>query len=333
MTKKILVTGAAGFIGMHLVDHLSGNSEYEVIGIDNFSGANGTKLPLVRSQYLEKKRNLRIVNFDVRDDISKIPNHFLENINVIVHLAAWPGVENGEVHPHIYYQHNISAFGNILELVEKVSPEKFFFASSSSVYGGKNINGGISESLADGHNLKSFYSSTKWANEILAQQFERLTGIPTIALRFFTVFGTFGRPDMAYWKFAKRLVHGDPIEFWGKNGGSRNFTHVTNAVQIIEKLIGSNLKGYQPLNIAAGEPISTKEMCDSLAKSLRINQYLQSEIDRPNFDVESTWANTKELQSIIGSVHPTKLEDAMDEFAAWYIAFIQQMQIESESSW
>jgi len=333
MPKKILITGAAGFIGMHLADYLAGNSEYEVIGVDNFDGANGAKLPLKRSQLLEKKRNLKIINLDLRDNINEIPNHLLENIDVIVHLAAWPGVKKGEEQPYSYYQNNVSVFGNILELAKKLSPEKFLFASSSSVYGGNSRNGGITENLADGLNLKSFYSGTKWANEIMAQQFERLTGIPTIALRFFTVFGTFGRPDMAYWKFAKKLVQGDPIEFWGKDGGSRNFTYITDAVQILEKLIRSNLQGYIPLNIATGQPVSTKQMCDTLANSLNINSYKHSEVIRPSFDVASTWANTATLQSLIGVIQPTELKFAIGEFADWYLEFMQEMKIEGESNW
>lgn len=333
MSRRVLITGAAGFIGMHLADSLCGNPEFEVVGIDNFDGANGTKLPGKRADFLEKKRNLKVQYCDLRNSIDGISNDFIRDIDIVVHLAGLPGVKKGDEHPHRYYQSNISAFGNILQLVNKVSPKMFLFASSSSVYGGKTTNGGVTENLADGLDLRSFYAATKWANEVMAKQFERLTTIPTVALRFFTVFGPFGRPDMAYWKFSKKLIQGESIEFWGKDGGRRNFTYIGDVIQMLERLIGTEIEGYRPLNIACGEPLSTRKLCDTLAALFGIGSYAHSEVIRPDFDVESTWANTSELQSLIGATRSTEIEVALSEFAEWYLEFVFSNRVESQQNW
>jgi len=319
MSNKVLVTGAAGFIGFHLIDYLNSISGYEVIGIDNFNGSSGAELPLKRAKYLEKKWDTRIINLDLSESIAKLPQNLIECIDVVVHLAAWPGVSGGQIMPIKYYKNNVTAFGNILDLVNTISPKKFFFASSSSVYGDSNVQGGSKEFTANGKNLKSFYASTKWANEIMAESFSKIHELSTIALRFFTVFGSFGRPDMAYWKFTEKLIRNEQIVFWGKNGGTRNFTHVSDATKIIEKLIQTNLAGYNSLNIAAGQPVSTKEFCDSLARSLKINKYSQIEVARPWFDVESTWANTELLNSKIGPVEAKSLDIGTKDFTDWYL--------------
>ena len=321
MSRKILITGVAGFVGMHLAKKFSEQKDTEIVGIDNFNGVNGYILPYLRINHLGERENIKIFNFDLNQDISTLPKYALEGINIVIHLAALPGVKGGELDLHSYYKQNVSMFGNVLKLVNKVSPEKFLFASSSSVYGQKLGINEVIEDQANGSNLKSFYASTKWANEVVAEQFCRLTGITTVPMRFFTVFGSFGRPDMAYWKFAKLLLENKSIEFWGENGGSRNFTYIEDLVDIIDKLSGLIFSGYNPLNLAAGESFQTKEMCDILASALKVTNYAYNFIERPNFDLEKINANTSKLRSLIGDIKQTSFPLAVTEFADWYLSF------------
>lgn len=321
MPKKILVTGVAGFIGLHLVKKLSTNKDIEIVGIDNFNGINGQKLPRLRIQLLADTKNVSIVNFDLGKNISKLPKQLTNGVDTVIHLAALPGVKGGELNFHRYYRQNISMFGNILEMVHKISPEKFLFASSSSVYGEQLGGENLTEDRADGNNLKSFYAATKWTNEILAKQFHRLTGIVTVPLRFFTVFGIFGRPDMAYWRFTKLLLEGSSIEFWGENGGSRNFTYVEDLIEMLQKLLSSSVSGYTPLNIASKNTVYTKDMCDFLAIALKIPSYNYNFIKRPSFDLENINANVEKLESLIGQITETSFSLAIEEFADWYVEF------------
>jgi len=321
MPKKILITGVAGFIGMHLAKKLSAHKDIEIVGIDNFNGINGEALPNLRIKFLADSENVSIINFDLSKDISKLPKQLTSGVDTVFHLAALPGVKGGELNFHRYYRQNISMFGNILELVHEISPEKFLFASSSSVYGQIARGENLTEDKADGNNLKSFYATTKWTNEILAKQFCRLTGIVTVPLRFFTVFGIFGRPDMAYWKFTKLLLEDKSIEFWGENGGSRNFTYIEDLIQILQKLLNSPFSGYTPLNIASKNAVYTKDMCDLLATALKKPSYKYHFVKRPNFDLGNINASVEKVESLIGKITETSFSLAIREFADWYVGF------------
>ena len=315
---KILITGGAGFIGMHLARALANDKSNKILVIDNLKDANASELPKLRRKVLLDS-GIQIVESDLSHPESHIPIEFLDDLDALIHLAAWPGVSMGQSYPSLYYKNNIQAFGKILDLVEVHKPRKFLFASSSSVYGDQGISGKVSEENATGLNLKSYYASTKWANEIMAKSHQAISNIPTIALRFFTVFGSYGRPDMAYWKFADKLARNEVIEFWGENGGRRNFTHISTVTDAISLILKAEISGYHPLNIAAGPSISTKEFCDSIARSCGQEEYRFIHKPRPSFDVEVTSANTEKLENLVGKLHVPNLERSTSEFVEWFL--------------
>ena len=315
---KILITGGAGFIGMHLARVLANDKSNKILVIDSLKDSNASELPKLRRKVLLDS-GIQFVESDLSHPESYIPIEFLENLDSLIHLAAWPGVSMGQRYPSLYYRNNIQAFGKILDLVEMHKPRKFLFASSSSVYGDQAVSGKVSETDATGLNLKSYYASTKWANEIMAKSLCTISKIPTVALRFFTVFGSYGRPDMAYWKFAEKLSRNEVIEFWGENGGRRNFTHISTVIDAISLILKSEISDYNPLNIAAGPSISTKEFCDSIARSLGKEGYAFVQKPRPNFDVEVTSANTEKLENLVGKLNAPDLESSTSEFVEWYL--------------
>lgn len=315
---KIVITGAAGFIGMHLCELLTINN-FEVVGIDNYHPSYGGKWSYLRGEYLQSQLGLNIHNLDLSNEnnLGKISDIFL-NSEAVFHLAAWPGVRFSQSNPFEYGKANLNAFGNILEAVRISNPRKFFFASSSSIYGDLASNGPVYENSATGNNLKSFYAATKWSNELLAEQHQRIIKVPSIALRFFTVFGEFGRPDMAYWSFLENTVLGKPVTLYGQNGGSRNYTYVKDAVTILCKLLECDLKGYQALNISCGEPIQTIEVLNRISALVDKKPKIEF-VERPSVDVEKTWADLSKIQSLIGVIPQTPINQALNNFVNWYL--------------
>ena len=320
---KILITGSNGFIGSHLVKRLSNNPDHFIIGIDSMEPAYGPSLNNARMDWKETNSNVLNRKVDISKQIPELGINYKE-IDVIIHLAAWPGVRQSEINKSSYYKNNIVAFGNVLDLVEKCNPDKFFFASSSSIYGDKGLAGAVRETDADGSNLKSYYAATKWANEIMAKAFSKNVNSSVIALRFFTVFGAYGRPDMAYWSFAKKLLEGERIDLYGKDGGERNFTGINNLVEIIEELLlNEKLKsGFDSLNIAFGEPIKTSTFLALIAKHLNVEEYKTRNIERPKVDVEKTWANLEKLNSFIVKKERYTLDEEVRMFCNWYKNFV-----------
>jgi UDP-glucuronate 4-epimerase len=318
--NKILITGGAGFIGFHLALKLSEDAANKVIVIDNLQPSYGTNLANIRKDVL-LQHNILFIQEDIsKDDF--MSHDELSDIDYLIHLAAWPGVRKGQELPVEYYKNNITAFGNVLQLSRTANLKRFLFASSSSVYGDLGNSGPVDESSANGMNLKSFYSATKWMNEIAAKSFCEISNVPTIALRFFTVYGEFGRPDMAYWKFSRNILKGEVIQLYGENGGVRNFTAIDSAIHAINQLIKCNidfsLTKYLPINIADPETFPTRLMLDILKKNLDSQHELSiSCLDRPKEDVETTWASVRRLESIIGELPKTDFEKNIANFASW----------------
>jgi len=313
--KKIVVTGAAGFLGSHLVEALALHGDFEILAIDNLKPSYGGKWSQLRQ--LRFSKEIEFVESDLATlEIEKIAKLF-DGADYVIHLAGWAGIRAAQLNPRECEKSNLIGFENVLKAVEITRPKHFLFASSSSVYGDLGSLGMVKEEDATGLNLKSYYSQTKWSNEILARSSSEKTNQSAIALRFFTVYGEWGRPDMAYWKFLDQLVNGKPITLYGNTGGMRNFTYVDDVVRIVEKLLQIDSEGFMPINVATGPPFETLEMLTVLAKASEITPIIAI-TERPSVDVAKTWADISKLESLIGLQKYVTLEDGMQKFYNWY---------------
>ena len=319
---KIGITGAAGFIGMHLTDSLLLNG-HEVVGIDSFNPAYGGELSAHRANNLKELHNFEIQPMDISEtEISELIRVF-GDCDVVIHLAAWPGVRQGQLMPKFYAKNNVAAFSNILEAVRKINPKHFMYASSSSVYGDLAKNGPVRDTDASGLNLKSSYAATKWMNEIEARASEELVDFPMTALRFFTVYGPWGRPDMAYWSFLEKIKSNQEISLYGETGGSRNFTYINDSVKILVSLIGSDLTAkHRSLNIACGDPDETIQMLKAIAIATKSEPKIRI-VERPKVDVEKTWADLQNISELITLPQQTPLVSGVREFVSWYESYVK----------
>ena len=316
--KKIVVTGAAGFIGSHLIAGLLGSESYEVVALDSFTPAYDSKWCLARARNLEAKFGGKIENLNLATVPTTELARIFQDSAAVIHLAAWPGVRASQLFPDAYSQNNIVAFCNVLEAVKLCKPDLFMFASSSSIYGDLGASGAVTEDQATGKNLRSYYAATKWSNEILAKSHQVITGIPTVALRFFTVYGEYGRPDMAYWTFAQSIINGIDVQLYGETGGSRNFTHIDDTVEILLKLLSVKHQGFEALNVSAGEPSETIDLLNYLSNNLKLPAKIKV-TERPSVDVEKTWADLHKTQSYVGKTSVTPLELGIERFSKWFI--------------
>ena len=314
--SKIVVTGAAGFIGMHLCEHLVAQG-FDVVGIDNLKPAYGGPWSRLRKERLESSLGLQIIQMDLADTsrLSELIELFTGS--TVVHLAAWPGVKSSHENPVDCVRANILAFANVAEAVAQAKAERFLFASSSSVYGDLGVNEAVREEQATGTNVKSLYASTKWMNEQLGKSQSESNGIPTIAMRFFSVVGEFVRPDMACWKFYKSTDEGLPVTLHGANGGARNFTYVKDAVAIVQKLIEAPLVGFEAVNVTCGEPIETITMLNEIEKNLGRSSE-RTVIKTPDYDIEKSWADLTKVEALTGHTSQTPIATVVERFSRWY---------------
>lgn len=319
---RVGITGAAGFIGMHLTDLLLSNG-HEVVGIDSLNPAYGGNLSLHRAGHLKQTHDFDVHVLDISEtEISELVE-VLKDCDVIVHLAAWPGVRQGQLMPNLYAKNNVMAFSNILQVVREIKPKHFMYASSSSIYGDLAKNGPVGEADASGLNLKSYYAATKWMNETEARASQELVDFPITALRFFTVYGPWGRPDMAYWDFLEKIKSNQEISLYGETGGSRNFTYIKDSVSILERLIQTDLTAnHRAVNIACGNPDQTIQLLREIANSAKIEPKIKV-VERPKVDVEKTWADLHNVSNLISLPAQTPLASGVHEFVAWYESYVK----------
>ena len=304
---KIAVTGAAGFIGMHLCENLIQNGHEIICAIDSLNPAYGTRLSDLRSIRL-KKSGIEIIQIDIaKISIEELVNK-ISGAEVIVHLAAYGGVRQSAITPDKYSISNLTGFTNILEVVRIVKPSIFLFASSSSVYGETTLAHSQKEESATGSNLVSYYAATKWVNEVLAQSHAKNYKINSVAMRFFTVYGTYGRPDMSYMTFLDKILNSEQIELFGQNGGHRSFSQVLDVTKIIGSLIESEAlisrlskssTHFEALNIGNSNTATARELIQFLEKYSNKKAQIKI-VERPPFDVSATSASMDKTFSFLG---------------------------------
>lgn len=328
--KTILVTGAAGFIGSFLCERLLKDvKDIKVIGVDNMNDYYDVSLKedrLKRLNSLNKDFSFIKLNIANKDELDKLFDDY--KFDIVVNLAAQAGVRYSIDHPDVYIESNIIGFYNILEELRNHKPEHFVYASSSSVYGGNTKVPFSTDDKVD--NPVSLYAATKKSDELLAYAYSKLYDIPSTGLRFFTVYGPYGRPDMAYFSFTNKLVNNEKIKIFNYGNCQRDFTYIDDIVEgvirVMDKAPESDIK-YALYNIGNNHPENLMDFVDTLAKALIENGVLDKGFDikacmelvpmQPG-DVEITYADTSKLERDFGFKPSTSLKDGLDKFAKWY---------------
>ena len=336
---KILVTGAAGFIGAFLAKKLLETSNDEIIGLDNLNDYYDVSLKEARLEMLKKFDKFAFIKGDISDKVflNKLFDEY--KFDIVVNLAAQAGVRYSIDHPDAYINSNIIGFYNILEACRHHMPKHLVYASSSSVYGGNTKVPFSTDDKVD--NPVSLYAATKKSDELVAHAYSKLYNIPTTGLRFFTVYGPMGRPDMAYFSFTNKLIKGESIEIFNYGNCQRDFTYIDDIVEGIIRVMnktpekkdgadGLPVPPYKIYNIGNNKPENLMEFVKILGEELINEEVLPSDFDIKTHmkfvpmqkgDVPITYADTSDLERDFGYKPSTPLREGLRNFAKWYKEF------------
>ncbi|WP_413483773.1 NAD-dependent epimerase [Morganella psychrotolerans] len=331
---KYLVTGSAGFIGFYVAKKLLEHG-FNVVGIDNINDYYDVSLKQSRLNILKMFDNFSFYKIDISDK-EKMAILFKENkFDKVIHLAAQAGVRYSLINPFSYSESNLTGFLTILEGCRHNDIKHLIYASSSSVYG-LNDTYPFSTNNSVDHPI-SLYAATKKSNELMAHSYSYLYNIPVTGLRFFTVYGPWGRPDMALFKFTNAIINEKPIDIYNNGEMSRDFTYIDDIVDGIYKVLSLPPKGnklwkassgilstssapYQIYNIGNGKPISLMKYIESLEENLKIKA-IKNYLPMQPGDVYKTYADTNDLFEKTGYIPKTNIDDGIQKFVEWYKDF------------
>lgn len=334
MKLKFLVTGAAGFIGFNVVQRLC-NAGHDVIGIDNLNDYYEVSLKEARLNILSKLQNFRFLKLDLADRAGIAALFEKEKFQRVIHLAAQAGVRYSLDNPLAYADSNLIGHLTILEGCRHTNVEHLVYASSSSVYG---LNSKLPFSSSDSvDHPVSLYAASKKANELMAHTYSHLYGIPTTGLRFFTVYGPWGRPDMALFKFTKAILAGKAIDVYNNGNLSRDFTYIDDIVEGIIRIadvvpkaqdnwtpeLGSPANSsapYRVYNIGNGHPVKLLDFIEALETSLGFVAEKNMLPMQPG-DVHATWADTEDFFSATGYQPKVGVSEGVAKFVEWYKSY------------
>ncbi len=325
---KVLVTGAAGFIGFHLCQALL-EAGYSVAGLDALTNYYDPALKQTRLDLLRRHDRFDFGKVDLVEPAALSDFVAAAGAEVVFHLAAQPGVRYSIENPQSYIQSNIVGTANLLEVLRRHPPRHLVFASTSSVYGGNAQLPYAETDRADAP--LSLYAATKKAGEALVHSYAHLWSIPSTCLRFFTVYGPYGRPDMAPLKFARAIAAGQPINVYGHGQMRRDFTYVDDLVAAMvaisnrapvmgEPVEGDSLSPVAPfrlLNIGGGRPVELMDFIASIERAMGAKALLNM-LPMQAGDVVATEADTTLLRALVGELPATPLDEGIDRFIAWY---------------
>ena len=312
---KIIVTGAAGFIGFHLCKRLS-EEGFEVKGIDNLNPYYDVTLKDARIKILNQFENFSFTKLDMaeKDDLEKYFEN--ENAEYVINLAAQPGVRYSITNPEVSIRNNVIAFFNLLECCKNYSVKKLIYASSSSVYGNSSKTPSCIEDNVD--NPVSLYAATKKSNELMAFTYQHLYKFTSIGLRFFTVYGSYGRPDMAYYKFSENIMKGNPISVYNNGDMERDFTYIDDVIESIFRLVKKEIiNEYRIFNIGGEHPVNLLYFITLLEKQLGREAFKVFKEMQPG-DVKKTYADSSELAKFINYKPETPIEEGLKKFIEWF---------------
>lgn len=319
---RVLITGVAGFIGMHTAIRFL-KAGWEVIGLDNMNEYYSVDLKKDRITEINNvaMNSMKGFSFFKEDLNSNIWDELSEyNFDAVVHLAAQAGVRYSIENPRAYLESNILGFQSVVEFVERHSISRFVYASSSSVYGKSSVQ---PFTETESCNLpESYYAATKKSNELMAQSYYKTKGVRSIGLRFFTVYGPWGRPDMAPYLFAKAAFKGEPIKVFNHGNQKRDFTYVGDIIEGIflsvedfHKVIGAEI-----FNIGYGAPTGLMDFISEI-ESATGRELEKSLVEAQLGDVVLTYADTKKLQSTFGYSPKVGLEEGVSNFIEWFKSY------------
>ena len=328
---KILVTGAAGFIGMHVVQRLVARGD-AVVGIDNLNAYYDPALKQARLAQLAHLPGFLFQALDIADGATLMALFEREKFDCVVHLAAQAGVRYSIDNPLAYGDSNLAGFLNVLEACRRHPVAHLVYASSSSVYGG-NAKMPFSESDSVDHPV-SLYAATKKANELMAHTYSHLYGIPTTGLRFFTVYGPWGRPDMAYFSFTRDILAGQPIAVYNDGRMMRDFTYIDDIVDGVVAVLdkpatpdaafdplapnpGTSRAPYRVFNIGNQDPVALGEFIATIERALGVEAIKDYRPMQPG-DVVATHADVSALRAWTGVAPRTSLDAGIGRFVTWY---------------
>lgn len=335
--KKVLVTGAAGFIGFHLAKRLC-HDGYIVVGIDNMNDYYDPRLKESRLDVLKKLESFSFHKIDLLEK-ERIDQLFEEEkFQYVVNLAAQAGVRYSLVNPYAYIDANVTGFLNILEACRHYPVEHLVYASSSSVYGANT-----KMPFSVHHNVDhpvSLYAATKKSNELMAHTYSNLYNIPTTGLRFFTVYGPYGRPDMALFLFTKAILEGKPIDVYNRGEMKRDFTYVDDIVEGISKLLphiakpnpewdgmqpdsASSFAPYALYNIGNNNPVKLMDFIEAIEEALG-KKAEKNLMPIQDGDVPATFADVDDLIDDVGFKPATPLSEGIQKFVDWYREYYKQ---------
>ncbi|GAB1268251.1 NAD-dependent epimerase [Aurantivibrio infirmus] len=328
---KVLVTGAAGFIGSHLCQRLLDRGD-EVVGIDNLNDYYDVNLKLARLKRIEESETFTFIKLDIadRDGVEALFEE--QKFDRVVNLAAQAGVRYSIENPHAYIDANIVGFCNILEGCRHNKVKHLAYASSSSVYGANKA-----QPFSEHHNVDhpiALYAASKKANELMAHAYSSLYELPTTGLRFFTVYGPWGRPDMALFKFTKGILEETPIDIYNNGDMIRDFTYIDDIVEGVVRVLDNtasadkNWNGndpdpatsyapYRVYNIGNSSPVKLMDFIEAIEKTVG-KEAIKNFMPMQDGDVPSTCADVSALQNDVGFKPNTSVEFGINKFVNWY---------------
>ena len=328
---KILITGAAGFIGMHVAQRLLARGD-EVVGIDNLNDYYDVGLKEARLQQLVGLPGFRFVRLDIADTAGVAELFRKEGFDGVINLAAQAGVRYSLINPHAYAQSNLVGFVNMLEGCRHGKVRHFVYASSSSVYGG-NTKMPFSEHDSVDHPV-SLYAASKKSNELMAHTYSHLFGLPTTGLRFFTVYGPWGRPDMSYFLFADAIMAGRPIDVFNHGRMQRDFTYIDDIAEGVVRVLdrpaapdpafvkdrpdpATSWAPYRVYNIGNHQPVELMVFIEAIEEALG-RKAEKNFLPLQDGDVPATYADTAELRAASDFAPATPVRDGVRKFVRWY---------------
>jgi len=334
---RVLVTGAAGFIGMHVSQDLLNRGD-EVVGHDNLNDYYDVNLKLARLAKIQNMKGFTFVQTDLADRPALESCFEEHNFDAVINLAAQAGVRYSLENPHAYVDSNIVGFMNVLECCRHHNIGHLVYASSSSVYG---LNSSMPFSIHDNvdHPI-SLYAASKKANELMAHTYSHLYGLPTTGLRFFTVYGPWGRPDMALFLFTEAIVKGEPIKVFNNGEMLRDFTYIDDIVEGVVRVLdkpatpntawqddnpdpGTSPAPYRLYNIGNNNPVKLLDFIAAIEQALG-KQAVKKMMPIQPGDVAATYANIDNLEHDVGYRPDTPIEKGIEQFVAWYQDYYSQ---------